>query len=60
MDFIEHSLIRFEKVLNSLDCACDDAYGIPCTIHDDKRFVALAIEQYARLKAANQQKGGEQ
>lgn len=46
MDFILHSLKRFQAVLETLECECDDYNGYHCPIHDDKRFVTLAIAKH--------------
>ena len=29
------------------ECACNDAYGIHCKVHDDQRFAKLALGLHA-------------
>lgn len=48
MNFVEEALDRFNKVVTAQKCKCDDAYGIPCTVHDDRRLASLAKSFYLK------------
>jgi len=50
MDIIEHVLKRFESIVNSQECECDDYHGYHCTVHDDRRFAILALQLYNKRR----------
>ena len=57
MDIIEHALKRFNAIVTVQECACDDTYGIPCPVHDDRRFAAWALQLYQERHLTNSSSG---
>lgn len=43
MDTIKKALLRFQNLVDSLECECDEYNGFVCPLHSDSRLANLAI-----------------
>ena len=44
LNILMKALLRFKRLADSLDCACDPAYEYECPIHKDRELAKMALE----------------